>query len=285
MESNSNMGPGRKMRLHALVLAMVWAIAPAGGKLPAQSDPLLDLQPQAEQLFALANQSRAAQGLAPLKWDSDLAAAALLHCRRMAAEGEIAHRYGGEADLSERAGKAGAHFSLIEENVALGSYVDRIHQGWMDSPGHRANILNPGVDHVGIAVVASAGVYFAVADYTRGVAVMSQTQVEAAVAGLIRKSGVAVVKDPALARNTCAIDHGLPGAIGGPNPEFIMRWQNADLNQLPADLRSKLESGKYREAAVGSCAPKDVEGDFTVYRLAVLLYSAQAVSPRPFYQP
>jgi len=246
---------------------------------------LRNLQPQAEQLFALANQARAAQGLAPLKWDSALAAAALAHCQRMAQEGEIAHRYGGELDLSERAGQAGAHFSLIEENVALGSYVARIHEGWMESPGHRANILNPSVDRAGIAVVSSAGVFFAVADYARAVAVLSQAQVETAIAGLIRQNGVSIVKDPTLARNTCAIDHGLPGAFGGPNPEFIMRWQNADLTQLPQDLTHKLASGRYTQAAVGSCTPQDVEGDFTVYRLAVLLYTAEATGPKPFYEP
>jgi uncharacterized protein YkwD len=49
-----------------------------------------------------------------------LAAAARRHCLRMAAEGPISHRYEGEPDLSERAAQAGAHFSLIEENVAVG---------------------------------------------------------------------------------------------------------------------------------------------------------------------
>ncbi len=72
------------------------------------------LQPEAEQLLALANEARAAHGASPLRWDPALAAAARQHCLRMAAEGPISHRYGGEADVSERAGQAGAQFSLIE---------------------------------------------------------------------------------------------------------------------------------------------------------------------------
>jgi hypothetical protein len=51
-----------------------------------------------------------------------------------------------------------------------------------------------------------------------------------------------------------------------------MRWQNADLSVLPGALEERLASRLYRKAAVGSCAPQNVEGDFTVFRVAVLLY-------------
>ena len=109
------------------------------------------------------------QGAGPLQWDPALAEAARQHCLRMAAEGPISHRYGGEPDLTERAGQAGAHFSLIEENVAIGPSPAAIHDEWMHSPGHRTNLLNPQVDRVGMAVVASRGVLYAVADYAKAV--------------------------------------------------------------------------------------------------------------------
>ena len=86
------------------------------------------MQAEAEQIFALANQARAQAGVGRLQWDPALAAAALQHCQRMAAEGPIAHRYGGEPDLSGRAAQAGAHFSVIEENVAVGPSADAIHE-------------------------------------------------------------------------------------------------------------------------------------------------------------
>lgn len=54
------------------------------------------MQPEAEQIMALANQARAAVGVGPLKWDEGLAIAARKHCLCMAAEGPIAHRYPGE---------------------------------------------------------------------------------------------------------------------------------------------------------------------------------------------
>jgi len=169
----------------------------------------------AEQLFALANQTRAQSGAGRLSWDPALAAAALNHCRRMAAEGPIAHRYNGEADLASRAGQAGAHFELIEENVAVGPTASMIHNEWMNSPGHRENLLNPEVDRVGVAVVASRGVLYAVADYEHGVESLNGREVESRVAGLLHGSGVSIVPDASLARAACAMDSGVPRSSNG----------------------------------------------------------------------
>ncbi len=224
------------------------------------------MQPEAEQLLALANQSRSAAGAAPLQWDPALAAAARQHCLRMAAEGPIAHQYRGELNLQERAAQAGARFSLIEENVAIGPDPSAIHNEWMNSPGHRSNLLNPEVDRVGVAVVASRGVLYAAADYAHGVEQLLPAQVEATVASLVRVSGVTVLRDPATARAWCA------GQRTGNQPMFFMRWQDADLTRLPQALVDKLASGQYRQAAIGSCPADNVQGTFSAYKIAVLLY-------------
>lgn len=225
-----------------------------------------------EQLMTLANQARAQAGAGKLQWDEALTEAARAHCLRMAAEGPIAHRYGGEDDLSTRAGKAGARFDLIEENVAVGPNPLEIHDEWMHSPGHRANLLNPEVNRVGIAVVAVRGVLYATADYARSVQALTQEQVEAHVAELARVSGITILASHAEARAACAADSGVPAGRGELSPGFVMRWQDSELKQLPKPLVEKLASGQYRKAAVGSCPAQDVEGDFTAYRVAVLLY-------------
>lgn len=236
----------------------------------AQTDLRPDLRSDAEQIFALANQARWQAGAGRLAWDPALAAAALAHCRRMAQEGPIAHRYGGEADVSGRAAQAGAHFSVIEENVAIGPSAEAIHEEWMQSPGHRQNLLSPEVNRVGIAVVAARGVLYAVADYSRAVESLSPAQVEARVAELIRPSGVSVLGDPTLARAACRTNEGAPS--GGATPRFIMRWQAGELTALPQQLVDRLSSGRYRSAAIGSCPAEGVEGSFSAYRVAVLLY-------------
>jgi cysteine-rich secretory family protein len=265
------------MRFLCLVLAGVIAGSAAeparlNGAEPQYDGGAPNQQAAAEQVFALANQARRQAGVGRLEWDPALAAAALKHCQRMAAEGPIAHRYGGEPDLSERAAQAGAHFSVIEENVAIAPTPDQVHEEWMHSPGHRQNLLSPDVDRIGVAVVAARGVLYAVADYSRAVQQMNASQVEARVAALVRPSGVSILQDPSVARAACATDSGMPRATGGMQPRFIMRWQDADLSRLPQELVEHLQTGRYRAADVGACPAQVAEGSFTAYRIAVILY-------------
>lgn len=245
------------------------AHAQYGAPQQAQSAP--NRPEDAQQLFLLTNQDRAQAGVRPVNWDPDLAQAALAHCRLMASEGPISHRYAGEPDVSGRAAQAGAHFSLVEENVAIGPSPEGVENEWMHSPGHRSNLLSPNVDRVGIAIVSARGVLYAVADYSHGVLALDRGQIEAQVASLIRPSGVEVLRDPTLARQACATDNGMPRTASGPQPRFVMRWQDSDLHGLPQPLTDHLRSGDYRWASVGSCTPQGAQA-FTAYRLAVLLY-------------
>lgn len=233
------------------------------------------MQNGVNQLYALANQARASHGLAPLKWDPALAASAMQHCTFMASARQIEHRYRNEADVPLRASQAGARFSLIEENIASGPYAAGIHQGWMNSPEHRANLLNPAIDRVGLAVVSRNGQLYAVADYSRTVPMLTQSQVESAVAAQLRARGVAVLRDASQARAYCASNGGFR-AVGAPS--LITRWQNADVTQLPSDLYRQLASGAYRQAAIGSCPAQDQAASFTSYRVAVILYAAESAA-------
>jgi uncharacterized protein YkwD len=240
------------------------------------------LRGKAEQLFLMGNQARAAQGLNPLVWDEALAAAALNHCARMAVEGPLSHQYAGEPDLSERAGHAGAHFSLIEENIAVGPQPATIHQAWMNSQGHRENLLNPEVDRVGVAVLARGNQLYAVADFGHAVPVLTQEQVEAKIARLVQATGVAAHGSSEGAREACALDHGLPASLDNGRPEFIMRWQDAELDRLPGALLDRIATGKYHVAAVGSCPVESAGTTFTVYRVAVLLLRPVSAAPHTY---
>jgi hypothetical protein len=258
------------MRLLSPILIVSLVLSTPALAAHAQSyDQPENLQSQAEQLMELANQSRAQAGTAPLNWDPALAQAALAHCARMVAEGPIAHRYNGELDVAGRAAQAGAHFSLIEENVAVGPNAPAIHDEWMHSPGHRTNLLNSQVNRVGIAILASRGTLYAVADYSSAVRALSPFQVEASIGNLIRPSGLTVLADPSVARSYCASDRGPAGA---PRPGFIMLWQGSDLTHLPQQLVDRLSSGQYHRAAIGNCPAQSDQSAFTSYRIAVLLY-------------
>jgi Cysteine-rich secretory protein family len=222
-------------------------------------------------LLAAANQDRAAHGLPPVHRDPVLAQAALYHARQMAAHEEISHQFSGEPDLSVRGANAGAHFSLITENVAEAADAAMIHDLWMHSKGHRENLLDPNVDSVGISVVAHDHQFFAVEDFASTVKSLSFREQETTVAALLEQSGLQVggrdisVED---ARETCSMS---TGYAGHRRPWFIMRYTAGKLTELPSQLQSRLNSGKYHEAAVGACVSTD-SGPFTAYNIAVLLY-------------
>ena len=253
-----------------LCCALVWPLGLSAQSTPASPQSAPQEEPtKATELFALANQSRAQNNLGTLQWDDALAKAALGHCLRMAVEGPIEHRYPGEQDLTSRTGAAGAHFSVIEENVAVGSHIATIHQGWLDSPEHRANLLNAEIDRIGIAVVGNQGVLFAVADYARAVPVLTQSQVEAAFAALLRAKKITVMRDSTDARTYC---NSSGKYSGNESPSFVVLWQNPDVTQLPQRMVEAVDTGRYRRAEVGSCPAQNVNGPFTVYRVAVLLF-------------
>ena len=189
----------------------------------------------------------------------------------MAAEGPISHQYEGEPEPGTRAAQAGAHFSLLEENVAIAPTPTEIHDAWMNSPGHRANLLNPKVDHVGVALVAGRNGLYAVADYERAVPVLTQIQVENKFAAMLQEAGIEILQDAASAREACATEDGMPKTTSGLKPRFVMRWQGATLTQLPQELADRLAKEKFSRASVGNC-PMQGQDTFTTYRIAVLLY-------------
>lgn len=252
-----------------LLAAALFAITPS---LRAQS--LIDTPPNvAEQfLFAAANQERIARGLQPLRHDPVLAQAALAHAREMAAHRTISHQFPGEPQLSARGAKAGARFSLITENVAQAPFSTMIHDLWMNSKGHRENLLDPNVNTVGIAVVVRDNEYYAVEDFANYVQPLSFDAQESAVASLLAKSGMEIANGKVMseqdARRTC----GMPtGYVGSRPPWYIMRYTAHNVSELPTQLRSRLSSGKYRQAVVSACS-ENASSPFTAYNIAVLLY-------------
>ena len=128
-------------------------------------------QPRAEtaeqQLFQAINRERAAHGLPPLKWDDALANAARQHAEMMAAQRSISHGFSGEPSLPSRATRAGARFSWLSENVAAGPSAENIREQWMQSPNHRANLLDADMDTIGAGAAERHGVVFAVADFSK----------------------------------------------------------------------------------------------------------------------
>lgn len=221
------------------------------------------------QLLSLTNQDRALQGLGPLRWSPGLANAAEAHGELMVRRNDLEHQFPGEPDLPTRAGRAGAHFRTIAENIAIGPNVEDLQRQWMHSPMHRANILDPRMNVIGIALIRNRGEIWAVEDFAHAVEGLGSSEIEGRVIGLLAQQGMNNARATADARQTCEMSH---GSAGESRPRFIMRWEGSDLSRLPDVLVSKLQSAQYRSASVGVCDSGHPGQGFTTYKVAVLLY-------------
>ncbi|EFC82489.1 CAP domain-containing protein [Parafrankia sp. EUN1f] len=115
------------------------------------------------EVLALTNAERARAGLAALTAEPRLAAAAARHSADMAARGFFAHDTPEGISVADRVRAAGYDYSVVAENIAAGQRTAReVVAGWMDSPGHRANILRPQVRQLGVGRVEGGeyGVYW-----------------------------------------------------------------------------------------------------------------------------
>jgi uncharacterized protein YkwD len=220
-------------------------------------------------LFQAANAERTQRGLPTLRWDDRLFRAAGNHAQEMATRQSISHQYPGEPELEQRGKLAGARFSTIAENVAMAPTAVRIHDAWMNSPHHRDNLLDPSVDSVAISVVQCNGELYAVEDFDRSVAELSLDEQEQKVGQLLQQTA-AVDLLPASedARQTCTMESGYAGHR---QPWFVMRYTAADLTRLPEQIKTKLATGKYHQAAIGACEGREKQ-PFTAFNIAILLY-------------
>lgn len=124
--------------LLALLLAPLAVPTPAGAATPEQT--------YANQAVRATNAVRANHDRGAVKKNACLRKAAAQQARKMAAQQRLFHQ-----DLGPLLQRCG--LSAVGENVAVGYPTGRavVRQGWMKSPGHRANILNGQFNRVGIA--------------------------------------------------------------------------------------------------------------------------------------
>jgi uncharacterized protein YkwD len=119
----------------------------------ATTGPPLPVAAFEARMLVLLNGARARAGLGPLLSDPQLAAVALAHAEDM----ERAHFFGHVSpttgSAADRLARAGIEVSTSGENLSQASTPEESHEGLMQSPGHRANMLGAHFTHVGIGVV------------------------------------------------------------------------------------------------------------------------------------
>jgi uncharacterized protein YkwD len=143
------------------VLAVAAPGASAGACPGAQSSPAdLGVDDGVDVTLCLLNDQRGDRGLRPLRLNSRLAAAARGHSRDMVARGYFSHTGPGGVTFDRRLRRTGyvngARPWTIGENIAWGSgslaTPSAIVRAWMNSPGHRRNILDGAFEEIGIGI-------------------------------------------------------------------------------------------------------------------------------------
>jgi uncharacterized protein YkwD len=110
------------------------------------------------QVVALVNKERATAGCGPVTEDAQLDKAAQGHSDDMAARNFFDHTNPDGAGPGERITAAGYRWSTYGENIARGQQTPQaVMDSWMNSPGHRANILNCSFKNIGVGVHDGSG--------------------------------------------------------------------------------------------------------------------------------
>jgi uncharacterized protein YkwD len=128
--------------------------------------PLADVEALEQRCLSEINRVRRAHRLAPLEHSKELLLVARSHSRRMSDEGFFSHTDPDGFSIKERVNRAGIKWKAVAENIASSrGYSNPVAvsmHGWMDSAGHRSNILNHdfNVTAVGVWISATGAVYF-----------------------------------------------------------------------------------------------------------------------------
>jgi uncharacterized protein YkwD len=112
---------------------------------------------RAEMLVSV-NAARKNAGLRPLRANALLDKSAQRHAEDMLARGYFAHRSPSGTTVRERARSEGYQWRAIGENIAFGqTSVDEVMETWLDSPGHRKNILTDDFTQLGLGIAMGLG--------------------------------------------------------------------------------------------------------------------------------
>ena len=215
----------------------------------------------ARRLAQLVNGERTPAGLTALAWDAAIAQAALAHAQRMAERGDLSHEFPGEPKLRERMAATGVRFNAAAENVAFDNDVDGAHTNLMRSPGHRANILSPLYNAIGVAVVWREGRAYVVEDFARKMADRSDAEATSMVlAAFNRQRRAAGLPAVRLARDLHAeacrmarADKVSTRGISAANATSLVAFTTFQPEELPSSVTTRLGEREIRSVAIGAC--------------------------------
>jgi uncharacterized protein YkwD len=228
--------------------------------------PFSDYDNDAEQvLLDLANQSRAQAGAPRLTLDAGLCQAARAHAEAMFAARQLSHQFDGEPSLPQRLAAA-THTQLDQEgeNVALDFDAAKGHQHLMLSPPHRANLLNPAYNVIGLGVIRSGDRLYIVQDFGHALPSYSVAEAKEQVAATVLQAR-RQARQPDLARQDLSMADDAACSMAqadklGTSPVrqlaqryTVLTYTSLHPGTLPATASQMLASHNLRSFSVGAC--------------------------------
>jgi len=232
------------------------------------------------ELFNLLNQERVKAGLAKFQWNYQLAESARAHTQEMTKHEELSHQFQGEAVLGDRIGVVGLRFDVAAENVAAGSSVRDIHSGLMESPQHRANILSPGYNSVGLAIVPRGGELYVTEDFAHTLPTYTEQQFRQAVIAAFNKqreaNGIASVTaslNPRLHELACSDSNDAQHMIEGlPNALTLVIFTSATPEKLSKSMEQAAADKSFHRMDIGVCFKPGKERGYGSFRVLAAFY-------------
>lgn len=120
---------------------------------PPKAVKLLPDSGTERKMFDLVNEERAARGQQKLVWDDELMEVGRDHCLDMFSKGYFSHYTPDGKSPFDRMDAANINYQTAGENLAYAPNVEVAHQGLMDSPGHKENILRGEFGNLGVGVI------------------------------------------------------------------------------------------------------------------------------------
>lgn len=266
-----------------VIRLLLFAALLSGAALPASAQNPIDAAGE-QQLLTLINQERAKAGVPALTFDERLTSAARKHSQRMIDQDTLSHQLPGEDPLLLRLTAQNVRTDHDGENIALNGDVVSAHAALMESPKHRANILNPQFNAVGIGVVRSDELVYVTEDFAHVMPNYSDFEADAAaergITDYTRSLGLPVPQRKArtqLTRMACdmaqrdkldssQVPHDIPGVTSA------VAWTATDLHQLPPGAKKILGQPVSSGYSLGVCFGTSKSQPGGVYWILLVTY-------------
>jgi uncharacterized protein YkwD len=190
-----------------------------------------------------------------------LTQAARAHSKEMAARNQLSHQFSGEPGLTQRlAANSSLHMDQAGENVGVAASPEQAHDGFMHSPPHRENLLNPDFNVAGFGVVRSGNMMYVTQDFGHSLPTYSGDKAQDAVADAVAKTraqaGLAPLKNVqsdaaqfaacSMSKADALTRQSLPG-------RHIVRYTANSPSQLPNGSEKAIDDPAATTFSLGLC--------------------------------